>query len=203
MAKNQRISTARSQARPDADYRVGEPGSVIQRLRKEKNLLLTELAKLSGVAASTISRIENGKISPTYGVLARLGDALEVRWSDILGTTESSFAPGCRAVDRADAGVKHTTARGLYEWLGTDLVTKDMEPTVISAEVEKGAPLLEGHSGQELVYVLDGTLVFHMQHYAPLVLEAGDSVYFDANTPHAAYSRGRIARFLSVVSRPR
>ena len=203
MARSQKKHAFRFPAPAEAVSNTGDPGPVILKLRKEKNLLLTDLAKLSGVAASTISRIENGKISPTYGVLARLGDALGVRWSDILGTAESSFAPGCRAVDRANSGIKQNTARGVYEWLGTDLVTKDMEPTVIDAVAERGPPLLEGHTGQELIYVLKGTIVFHMQHYASLLLETGDSVYFDANTPHASYSRDGPARFLSIVSRPR
>jgi len=203
MARSQDFAMIRPDTLRDGTGNNGDPGPVILRLRKERKLLLTELAKLSGVAASTISRIENGKMSPTYAVLARLGDALGVRWSDIVGEAQNSFAPGCRAVTRADAGIRQATARGIYEWLGTDLVTKDMEPTVIEAVLEKGSPLLEGHSGQELIYVLEGTLVFHMQHYAPLVLEKGDSVYFDANTPHAAYSRGGPARFLSIVSRPR
>ena len=173
------------------------------RLRKQRKLLLSDLAKLSGVAASTISRIENGKMSPTYSLLARLGEGLGVRWADILGPATNSFAPGCRTVDRAGVGVKQATARGVYEWLGTDLVTKDMEPTLIEAIPEDGPPIIEGHAGQELIYVLEGMLVFHMQHYVPLELRIGDSVYFDANTPHAAYARGGPARFLSIVSRPR
>ena len=120
--------------RPAKTARASDPGSIIQRLRKEKELLLTELAKLSGVSASTISRIENGKISPTYGVMSRLSDALGIRWSDIVSTkAASSFAPGCRAVSRARHRGEQQTGRGIYEWLGTDLVTKAMEPTLIEA----------------------------------------------------------------------
>ncbi|WP_159717680.1 helix-turn-helix domain-containing protein [Geminicoccus flavidas] len=189
-------------SRPPAPADAHDPGPLILRLRKERNLLLSDLAKLSGVSASTISRIENGKLSPTYGVMTRLSDALGIRWSDIVGPGTTSFAPGCRAVSRANTGVKQKTGRGIYEWLGTDLVTKAMEPTLIEALPDDGQPVLEGHGGEELIFVLEGRLVFHMQHYAPLVMEVGDSVYFDANTPHAAYAHEGAARFLSVVSRP-
>jgi transcriptional regulator with XRE-family HTH domain len=188
---------------PPAPVDPHDPSRIILRLRKEKGLLLSELAQRSGVSASTISRIENGKLSPTYGVMAKLSEALGIRWSDLVGTSATSFAPGCRAVSRADTGVKQLTGRGLYEWLGTDLVTKAMEPTLIEALPDHPDRVLEGHSGEELIYVIEGTLVFYMQHYAPLVMQAGDSVYFDATTPHAAYAQDNRTRFLSVVSRPR
>jgi transcriptional regulator with XRE-family HTH domain len=193
---------ARRRSRRPAPADAHDPGPLILRLRKEQNLLLSDLARLSGVSASTISRIENGKLSPTYGVMTRLSDALGIRWSDIVGTDTTSFAPGCRAVSRANTGVKQKTGRGIYEWLGTDLVTKAMEPTLIEAPPADGEPVLEGHGGEELIFIVEGRLVFHMQHYAPLVMEVGDSVYFDANTPHAAYAQEGVARFLSVVSRP-
>ncbi|HWL71642.1 MAG TPA: XRE family transcriptional regulator [Geminicoccus sp.] len=180
-----------------------DPGPLIQRLRREKNLLLSDLAKLSGVSASTISRIENGKISPTYGVMAKLSEALGVPWADLISTSTTSFAAGCRAVSRADGGVKQKTARGIYEWLGTDLVTKAMLPIVVEALPDHPERVLEGQSGEELLYVLEGTVIFYMQHYAPLVMEPGDSVYFDAGTPHAAYARDGRARFLSVTFQPR
>src|SRR3546814_19808111 len=40
-----------------------------------------------------------------------------------------------------------------------------------------------------------------MQYYAPLVMEAGDSVYFDAATPHAVIAVGNgEATLLTIVS---
>jgi transcriptional regulator with XRE-family HTH domain len=181
----------------------GHPGRIIARLRKDKGLLLTELGRMSGVSASTISRIENGKISPTYGVITKLSNALKIHWPDIIGRPAAAFAPGCRVVDRANGGVKLQTARGVYEWLGTDLVTKAMDPTLIEAPPDQAAPVLEGHAGEEFIFVIEGTLVFYMQHYAPLRLEVGDSIYFDANTPHGVYASAASGRFLSIVSRPR
>lgn len=41
------------------------------------------------------------------------------------------------------------------------------------------------HAGEEYLYVLSGTMELRSDLYAPLVLEAGDSVYFDSGMAHA------------------
>jgi transcriptional regulator with XRE-family HTH domain len=187
----------------DLPEAMHEPGPMIAMQRKRLKWSLTKLAEKSNVSISTISRIENGLISPTYAVLARLCEALEIRWADMLGTEEQRFAKGCRVVNRAGTGVMHNTARGVYEWLGADLATKSMEPTIVDAIPDAGLRKLEGHEGEEFLLVLEGSIVFFMQDYAPLQMSKGDSVYFDASMPHAYYGVTQPARFLSIVSRTR
>jgi len=180
-----------------------EPGPMIAMQRKRLKWSLTKLAEKSNVSISTISRIENGLISPTYAVLARLCEALDIRWADMLGNEEQRFAKGCRVVNRAGSGVMHNTARGVYEWLGADLATKSMEPTIVDAIPDTGLRTLEGHEGEEFLLVLEGSIVFFMQDYSPLHMSQGDSVYFDGSIPHAYYAATQPARFLSIVSRNR
>ena len=48
--------------------------------------------------------------------------------------------------------------------------------------------------------MLSGTIDLHTEHYAPLRLEPGDSVYIDAEMAHALVSLGdEPAQVLSVV----
>jgi len=188
--------------RAEKSVDANHPGPALARQRKAKRLSLAQVSALTQVSISTISRIENGHISPTYAVLARLAEALDVRWADLMGTREHSFAPGCRAVNRASSGTSHTTARGIYEWLGGDLTTKIMEPTIVEAIPDAGTHELEGHEGEEFLLVLEGSIIFLMRDYAPLQMDVGDSVYFDASMPHAYYGLTHPARFLSIVARP-
>jgi uncharacterized cupin superfamily protein len=46
------------------------------------------------------------------------------------------------------------------------------------------------HEGEEFLYVIDGELELHTDCYAPLVLKAGESVYFDSRMGHAYIARG-------------
>lgn len=178
------------------------PGTLILERRKQRGIQLTELSRLSGVSASTISRIENGKISPSYGVLLKIGDALEIKWSTVFNERSRSFAQGCRAISRSNQEVLQETSRGIFEWLATDLTTKRMEPILVHLrENDERAPL-EGHPGtEEFVYVLEGSVEFLMQDYAPLVLECGDGVYFDSSMPHVLRATGGPARYLSISTR--
>lgn len=55
-----------------------EIGEHITKLRKEKGYSTTKLAKLAGIAQSTLREIELGNTSPTWDTLRKLSNALEV-----------------------------------------------------------------------------------------------------------------------------
>ncbi len=182
-----------------------EIGQRILRLRKERRVSLQELGALAKVSSSTISLIENGKLSPSYSVLSRIFEALGLHFSETLsahgaGQVRQVLAPGCRAVDRAGKGARHTTPMGMYEFLGTELATKRMEAAIIQAAKDGPARKLEAHSGEELIHVQDGEVILYMEHYAPLPLRKGDSVYFDASTPHGVYA-ATAGTYLSITAR--
>ena len=57
------------------------------------------------------------------------------------------------------------------------------------------------HPGEEYLYVLEGTLEFHTEIYAPVRLEKGDSVYFDSGIAHAYVAVGsKPCRVLSMCT---
>src|SRR3546814_14613377 len=74
-------------------------------------MTLMDLSRRAGVAASTISRIENRQTSPTFTVLMKIADGLSVTVSTLLAGPGPRFAPGCRAVTRAGTGTRLETDR--------------------------------------------------------------------------------------------
>lgn len=62
-------------------------GETIRELRKEKGYRQEELAKAIGYSKSVLSKIENGKISPTLDILFRLAEKLGVNLEYILCDT--------------------------------------------------------------------------------------------------------------------
>jgi len=84
-------------AAPDILARLGER---LRRRRFERGLSLRALADLSGVAPSTISRIENGLFTPTFTTAVQLGQALGLDFSEV--PRDSAAA--------ADAGPSPSTA---------------------------------------------------------------------------------------------
>jgi transcriptional regulator with XRE-family HTH domain len=60
-------------------------GERVRRLRKEKGWTLTEVAVSSGLAPSTISKVERGQMSLTYDRLVLLARGLEVHLTELFG----------------------------------------------------------------------------------------------------------------------
>ncbi|MGE4327679.1 MAG: helix-turn-helix domain-containing protein, partial [Pseudodonghicola sp.] len=67
--------------------RAGEPeisaepldlGARVRELRKARNWTLEQAATQAGLARSTLSKIENGQMSPTYEALKKLAVGLEI-----------------------------------------------------------------------------------------------------------------------------
>jgi len=72
-------------------------GQLLQKTRKEQKLDIQTLAKQTGVDASTISRIENGRTQPTLSTTIRICEGLGITMPEILlalqGRQMASFEP--------------------------------------------------------------------------------------------------------------
>lgn len=71
-------------------------GRYIHRKRKEKNLTQAQLAERLGVSNKTVSKWENGKCMPDYGIVEDLCDEL--------GVTIAELIDGASAAERAGEG---------------------------------------------------------------------------------------------------
>ena len=65
----------------------------IRSLRTERQWPLEELSSRSGVSRATLSRIENGEVSPTAAVLCKICGAFELTLSRLMVLVEEGFAP--------------------------------------------------------------------------------------------------------------
>ena len=85
----------------------------------------------------------------------------------------------------------------------SDLRHKKMHPFInfVDHMTIEDAGGLSAHGGEEYVFVISGQLALHSEAYAPLILEEGDSIYFDASSPHAYVSvNASGVQFLSVCT---
>ncbi|WP_415235665.1 helix-turn-helix domain-containing protein [Sneathiella sp.] len=65
-------------------------GKTINRLRKEKQLTLDQLASLCGVSKSMLSQIERNETNPTLAIVWRLAEALDQTIDDLIRGEEGS-----------------------------------------------------------------------------------------------------------------
>jgi quercetin dioxygenase-like cupin family protein len=83
-------------------------------------------------------------------------------------------------------GVKRT------DLLRRDLSTPGREVVQVRVDFDPGAAFgKHSHPGEEIAYVLEGTLEYHVEGKPPVTLNAGDVLYIPAGTIHAAKNVGR------------
>jgi transcriptional regulator with XRE-family HTH domain len=166
--------------------------AIVKALRTEAGVTLTELADRSGLAVSTISKIESGQLLPGYETIQRLAIGLNTDVADLFKERLSPLPSGRRGITRRDKGVKYDSPHYEYEALAADLSKKQFLPlaAAIKARSIEEFEQLPAHEGEEFVFVISGSVELHTDHYEPLRLEPGDSVYFDSRAGHALISVG-------------
>lgn len=172
--------------------RTNRFGARLRQLRKDAGLTLQKLAERAGLAASTISKVENNQISPTFENIVRLAEGLEIDVAELFNPHPKPMASGRLSITRAGQGVKHRAAQYDYEILCSELSHKRFVPltALIKANSVQAFPALPAHSGEEFVHVLQGRVTIHTEHYRPIELAVGDSCYFDSTMGHALVNDG-------------
>ena len=91
-------------ARESGDTELAEPldlGARVRDLRKSRNWTLEQAAKQAGLARSTLSKIENGQMSPTYDALKKLAVGLEISVPQLFTQPQRDQINGRMAVTRS------------------------------------------------------------------------------------------------------
>lgn len=173
-----------------AESATSDLGRRVRAARVALDLTLENASRLCGVSRSTLSKVENGLMSPTFDVLQKIVLGLEIDLTDLFGAAQKPAAGGRRALTRKDEGQRHAYRGYQMELLATDLAHKAMLPfrIRISAHTLDAFDDWGRHEGEEFLYVISGSVCLYSELYAPTHLNAGDSIYFDSRTGHAAVS---------------
>ena len=173
-----------------AESATSDLGRRVRAARVALDLTLENASRLCGVSRSTLSKVENGLMSPTFDVLQKIVLGLEIDLTDLFGAAQKPAVGGRRALTRKDEGQRHAYRGYQMELLATDLAHKAMLPfrIRISAHTLDAFDDWGRHDGEEFLYVISGSVCLYSELYAPTHLNAGDSIYFDSRTGHAAVS---------------
>jgi len=188
IAKKDRGGAGHGAAISGADE-VPAPSRAIRDVRLSQGLSLRALSARAGLPYSTLSKLENGKMTLTYDKLIRLAQALNVDIKDLLANAQERAAPvavGRRSVTRAGEALDADSEKHVHHYPAVDLLGKMMTPIIIDVQARSVDELggLVRHGGEEYLYVLSGSMELHSDLYAPLPLGRGDSVYFDSGMAH-------------------
>lgn len=165
-------------------------GRMIREARKAKGLTLEEAARSASIGRSTLSKIENNQTRPSFDIIRRLMQALELETPQLFVQSSKSNISGRRDFTRSTEGERQSTATYEHELLCNELSSKRMLPyiSVIKARDIGEFDSWVRHRGEEFMYVISGELTLFTEHYRPLHLAAGDSVYYDSGMGHGCIS---------------
>jgi transcriptional regulator with XRE-family HTH domain/quercetin dioxygenase-like cupin family protein len=177
----------------------------VKALREQRGWSIAELARRTGVSVSMLWKVENAQTTLTYGKLAKLAAGLDAPIGELFAQPEPGVqAGGRRIVERRGAGPVVDVGSNLHRFLATEIAHKDYSPCVVEVAATGDGADAETHAGEEFTYVLEGRVRFVCGGYAPVILEAGDSVYFDACQAHRYLCVDAApARILCVYSHPK
>ncbi len=169
-------------------------------LRADTGLTSAQAATETGVSEQDYLSFESGSADIPMGWLTV--------FSKRCGVSPTSLLTG----SDPHARVFHLTRRGTgpsvertheyhYESLAAQFGKRMMDPFLVTVEPKDAAPIhLNSHPGDEFNYVISGKLLLRIDGH-DLVLESGDSLYFDSSKPHGmAALDGKPASFLAVIS---
>ena len=181
-------------------------GRQVRDLRKRQRMTGSDLAAASGLSVGTLSKIENGHISPSLNTLQVLANALRVPFVQLFtGFDEVRGAMHVKAgqgVEIERAGTRAGHQYNLLGHIGSNNSGVVVEPYLITLDNDSDRFPAFQHEGIELIYMLEGVLDY--RHGDQLyLLEPGDSLLFDSDAPHGPEGLVQLpARYLSIITYP-
>jgi transcriptional regulator with XRE-family HTH domain len=180
-------------ARESGELAPAEPlnlGQRVRELRKARGWTLDQAAGQAGLARSTLSKIENGQMSPTYDAVKKLADGLKISVPQLFTPAGKAQVSGRMAVTKSGTGQAHVTTTYEHELLAGGLSRKQMLPyrATIRARAMEEFDGWVRHEGEEFLYVLTGVIRLYTEFYEPVELRRGDSAYYDATMGHNVIS---------------
>ena len=160
-------------------------GKRLRELRKERGLTLAQLGQRAGLSASYLSQIERGVTMPSLATLTTIASALDVEVRYFF--EDDLSAP---SIVRSNQGKRlDSTAGAIVEFLSADLSDKKIQPYRLVCRPGASTDRPATHPGEEVGFILKGQLTVTVGEET-FVLEAGDSIHYQALQPHSWRNEG-------------
>ena len=181
-------------------------GRELRAHRRQQEMTVAELAQATGLSIGMLSKIENGNTSPSLKTLQTLADALSVpltsffrRFEESRQAVHTKSGEGV-SIDREGTRANHQY--NLLGHIGANASGVIVEPYLITLTTESDVFPAFQHGGIETIYMLEGEVAYRHGD-AVYALEPGDTLFFDADSPHGPEELVRLpARYLSIICYP-
>ena len=202
---DQTTKTLETSSMSGLDFKIKEMAGRIRALREIEGLEPSQMAAKTGVSTEEYLLCESGERDLNFAFIYRCALALNVNVTEII----EGYSPKLKSytVTRAGAGQEIAKAHGMvYYNMAYAFQNRIAEPLFVrsaySEEAQHKDIELTTHAGQELDIVIEGKLMVQVGEHTE-VLSAGDTIYYDSDTPHGMIAvGGQDCVFYAIVLNP-
>jgi transcriptional regulator with XRE-family HTH domain len=179
---------------------INNPAQIPGRIREMREIMeisVLDLAQDLGMSAEDYAKYESGEKDIPISVLYKIAACFNVDATVLLTGEDPRMVTA--SVCRKGQGVQIERSPG-YEFssLAYNFKGRTLEPLLVYLDPSKPPAPPVSHFGQEFNYVVEGKMKVTVKD-REYVLEAGDSIYFDATLPHGQSAVGQAARFITII----
>jgi transcriptional regulator with XRE-family HTH domain len=172
----------------------------IKELREISGISQESLAKDCGIDLDLYKKYESGESDIPLGFLYRISGRYHVEMTALITGSEPKLH--LFSVVRKDQGLSVDRRKEYkYHDLAFNFKNKKAETFLVTVDPRGNDKDMKSysHAGQEFNYVLEGSLGVNIQGH-DVVLNEGDSLYFDSGNPHHMKAlNNKPAKFLAVI----
>ncbi|MFR9523006.1 MAG: cupin domain-containing protein [Rikenellaceae bacterium] len=168
-------------------------------LRDALDLEVGEIAAVCGVTTEQYEQYESGHVDIPVGMLYSISKHYNVEMSTLLFGQEPHMGSYFLTRKGTGAAVKRSEAYK-YQSLAAGFAKRKANPFLVQVEPnDSDTVTLNSHQGEEFNMVLEGRMAVTIDG-KELILDQGDSIYFDSNLPHGFKALdGKTIKFLTVI----
>jgi mannose-6-phosphate isomerase-like protein (cupin superfamily)/DNA-binding XRE family transcriptional regulator len=171
----------------------------IKALREITGISQESLAEHLDISLEDFRSMESGKTDISVALLIRISQRLNVELSALLTGENPKLHQYC-VVRKGHGIMAERKQQYNYENLAYNFVHKRAEPFIVTANPDEMTEIqYNSHPGQEFNYVLKGAMTVFFEGHE-IVLNEGDSIYFDSSHKHAMKAlNNQPVKFLAVT----
>lgn len=171
------MSSLPARAAAEAETRVG---ALIRARRRQLGFTLQQLGDASNLSVGYLSQVERDHATPTLGSLAGIARALGVGLDYFVAQPRAQDAL-TRWETRPHFSISGSSVS--YERLGAEFPGNQLSSFILTVPPGYASETVS-HEGEELIYILEGSITQYLDGQA-MIMKTGDSLHYRGNTPHA------------------
>lgn len=167
-------------------------------LREALDLTISEAAERCNISEQEYAQYESGASDIPMSFICQVAQTFEIETTALISGDDPHTKTYFVTRKGTGASVERTKVYK-YQALASGFRNTKAEPFEVTVEPNNQPIHLNTHPNQEFNFVLEGTLQLHIAGN-DLILNEGDSIYFDASKPHGMKAlNNKVVKFLAII----